>query len=311
MVDERKEEVIQIEIDKIMIPEERVTSIIDEEILQELEESIKQHGILQPLQIGEVDGKLVLIDGLHRLMIAKRLGMKTVPCIVKKMSEDQLLITNLIMNRQRGKSNPAHEALVLKKLVDEYRHDFDEAAKLLGMSRSTADKYYRIASFCSQKVLSYLSQGILSIGCAYWLSYIEDKGKQDEIAELAVKWSYSVEQCKAASISATRPEEEVPYIIMPTGEMKPRPIPVYPCGREVEPGKIVVVQFDADVWQIVQSALQQLCSEGFFYGEKTNAVEESSKGKEEEKRKETATATATPTEEQRTQKKADWFLQSL
>jgi len=73
------------------------------------------------------------------------------------MTEDQLLITNLIVNRQRGKSNPAQEAMILKKLIDEYNYDLDKAAQMLGMSRSTADKYYRIATYCSNKVLDYLA----------------------------------------------------------------------------------------------------------------------------------------------------------
>ncbi len=262
-----KQEVIQLEIDKILIPEDRVTSVLDEEILAELEESIKKHGILQPLQIAFVDGKYVLIDGLHRLMIARKLGMKTVPAIVKPMSEDQLLVTNLIMNRQRGRSNPAEEAKILVKLVDEYGYDFDKAREMLGMSRSTADKYYSIGKNCSQKVLQYLGQGLLSVGCAFYFSFIEDKAKQDEIAELAVMWKYTVDQCKAAVQSVLNPEAPSPYIMMPTGEMKPKPIPVYPCGREVEPQKVVVVQFDAEVWPLVEEALRNLCAEGFFYAE--------------------------------------------
>jgi len=95
--------VVQLEVDKILVPEDRVTSVLDDEILAELEESIRQHGILQPLQVALVNDKYVLIDGLHRMLIAKKLGMKTVPAIVKPMSEDELLITNLIVNRQRGR----------------------------------------------------------------------------------------------------------------------------------------------------------------------------------------------------------------
>lgn len=265
MSDGQKQEVLQISVDEIMVPEERVTSVLDDEILAELEESIKQHGILQPLQVAEVDGKYILIDGLHRLQIAKKLGMKTVPCIVKKMTEDQLLITNLIVNRQRGRSNPAHEALVLKKLLDEYGYDINRAAELLGMSTSTADKYYRIASNCSNEVLDALGSGEVSVGCAYWLSFIEDRNKQNELLEYIRFYKYTVEQCKSAVLTLLRPEEPTPYIITPTGEPKPRPIPVYPCGREVDPSKVVMIQFDADVWPMVQQALEQLCKEGFFY----------------------------------------------
>jgi ParB family chromosome partitioning protein len=302
-----RQEVVQVEVDKILIPEDRVTSILDDEILEELERSIRQHGILQPLQLAELNGQLVLIDGLHRLYIAKKLGMKTVPAIIKPMTEDQLLITNLIMNRQRGKSNPAHEAKILAKLVDEYGYDFDRAASILGMSRHTADRYYRIAKNASAKTFKFLESGVLSVGCAYWLSYIEDKAKQDEIAEYAVKWGYTVEQCKAAALSVINPSIPTQWEMTMTGEMKPKPIPVYPCGREVEPSKTVVITFDAEVWPVVEEALKRLCDEGFFYGE---AVEQPIE-QPIEAPKEIKETPKEVTIEQPKPKPKDWFLERL
>jgi hypothetical protein len=225
------------------------------------------------------------------------------------MTEDQLLITNLIVNRQRGKSNPAQEALILKKLIDEYNYDFDKAAQMLGMSRSTADKYYRIAAYCSNKVLDYLGRDLLSVGCAYWLSYLDDKSKQDELADNAVRWGYTVDQCKAAVMSITTPQADIPYVVMPTGEIKPRPIPVYPCGKEVEPGKIVTIQFDAEVWPMVQHALQQLCAEGFFYSKESVEVQQSQEAVQEEEVEEEK-AQSQPQQSIQQQKK-DWFLEML
>jgi len=304
-----RQEVVQLEVDKILIPEERVTSVLDEEIETELEESIKQHGILQPLQVALVNDQYVLIDGLHRLQIAKKLGMKTVPCIIKKMSEDQLLITNLIMNRQRGKSNPAQEALVLKKLVDDYKYSLNTAAELLGMSRNTAERYYQIATQCSDKVLDYLGRGMLTVGCAYWISFVEDKNKQNDIADNAVKWQYTVDQCKAAALSVITPEAEVPYIVLPSGEMKPKPIPVYPCGKEVEPSDVVVIQFDKSVWPLVEEAMKKLCSEGFFYGGEEAKTEAPP---EEEVVEEVPPEELVKKQPQQPQKKvSDWFLEKL
>ena len=309
MASQERQEVVQLEVDRILVPEERVTSVLDEEILAELEESIKQHGILQPLQVAEVDGKYVLIDGLHRLSIAKKLGMKTVPCIVKKMKEDELLIANLIMNRQRGKSNPAQEAMVLKKLIDDYKYSINSAAQLLGMSRATAEKYYQIATQCSPKVLDALGDGLISVGCAYWLSFVEDKSKQSEILEYAIRWGYTVDQCKAAVMAVVSPQIETPYMVLPTGEIRPKPVPVYPCGKEVDPSKIVVVQIDADVWPIVQEAFKQLCAEGFFYGEQQPTAESTT---EETPEEEVEVQQPSPPQPQpRKPEKRDWFLERI
>jgi ParB family chromosome partitioning protein len=309
MSQEQKQEIVHLEIDKILIPEDRVTSVFDSETYEELKRSIKQHGILQPLQIALVNGKYVLVDGLHRLMIAEELGFKTVPCIVKPMTEDQLLVTNLIMNRQRGRSNPAEEAKILVKLVDEYKYDFDKACEVLGFSRSTGDKYYRIGKYLAPEVLEMLHDGLISVGCAYWLTFIDDRAKQVELAKQFAEWGYTVEQCKARVQYELNPAKEVPFVFEPTGEVKPKPIPVYPCGKEVDPSRVVVVQVDADVWPLIEQAFKQLCAEGFFYGEKVEAAEAA----EVEERAPPVEEKPPPPPPPQTKpvEKRDWFLEKL
>jgi ParB family chromosome partitioning protein len=309
MATEQKQEITHIEVDKILIPEDRVTSVFDGETYEELKRSIRQHGILQPLQVALVDGKYVLVDGLHRLMVAKELGFETVPCIVKPMTEDQLLVTNLIMNRQRGRSNPAEEAKILVKLVDEYKYDFDKACEVLGFSRSTGDKYYRIGKYLASEVLEMLHDGLISAGCAYFLTFIDDRARQAELAKQFAEWGYTVEQCKARVQYELNPAKEVPYVFEPSGEVKPKPVPVYPCGREVEPSRVVVVQVDADAWTLIQKAFEQLCSEGFFYGEKQEAsrVEETVEEAPPVEEKPQPPPPPQPTR----QEKRDWFLEKL
>ncbi len=299
---ESEERVVYVNVDEILVPEERVTSVLDSELLEELERSIREHGILQPLQIALVNNKYVLVDGLHRLIIAKKLNMKTVPCIVKPMSEQQLLITNLIMNRQRGRSNPADEARVLVKLIDEYGVDFDEACKAIGFSRGTGDKYYRIGKYLDEDVLKMLGDGLISVGCAYWFTFIDDKEKQKMLAQYAARWGYTVEQCKVAVQAELNPSTPLPYEISPTGEMKPKPVPVYPCGVEVEPENIVAITFDKRIWPEVEQALKQLCNEGFFYGGEEK--------KTEEKTEEKPPAQPQP-QPQPQQPKRDWFTEML
>lgn len=258
-------EVVQIEVDRILVPEERVTSVLDEELLQELEASIREKGILQPLLVADVDGKLVLIDGLHRLYIAKKLGMKTVPAIVRKMSEEELIVTNLIVNRQRGKSNPADEARIIKLLVDDYHYSFSTVAEKLNMSRSTVEKYYQIAKGGTQKLLEALKYGQISVGCAYYLSMIEDKGKQDEVVEHAIKWQYTVEQCKAAALSATVPQytpEPGGWMIdTSTGQPVRVKVKTALCNIEEDPAYVVNIPVPAKYADIIREMLsnEEVC----------------------------------------------------
>lgn len=252
-------EVLQIDVDRILVPEDRVTSVLDEELLAELETSIREKGILQPLLIADVDNKYILIDGLHRLVIAKKLGMKTVPCIVKKMSEEELIITNLIVNRQRGKSNPADEARIIKLLIDDYKYSLNVAAEKLNMSRSTVEKYYQIAKNATQKLLEALKLGQISVGCAYYLSMIEDKEKQDEVVDHAIKWQYTVEQCKAAALSASLPQytpEPGGWTIdMSTGQPVRVKMKTALCDIEEDPSYIVSIPVPAKYADVVRQIL--------------------------------------------------------
>ena len=261
---EETREVRMIPINSIFIPDERVTSQLDDEILEELRESIKQYGILEPLLVAKVDNKLVLIDGLHRMIIAKELGIEKVPCIVKEMSEDELLITNLIVNRQRGKSNPAQEAKLVKLLIDNYKYSINEVARKLSMSKTTVEKYYQIASKLSPQILELLGQGMLSVGCAYWISFVDDKDKQLEIAKAAIEFGYTVEQCKAAAQQALRPEAPPPpggWTFDETGKPVRVPVKAFPCWKDTDPSQVAYIPVDMNYLEDIKQMFILYCKE--------------------------------------------------
>jgi len=280
--------IIQLEIDKILIPEERVTSVLDEELLSELEASIKEKGILQPLLVALVDNKYVLIDGLHRLYIAKKLKMNSVPCIVKPMNEEELIITNLIVNRQRGRSNPADEARVIKLLIDEYKYSVKAAAEKLNVSVSTVEKYYQIAKNATDRLMDALKYGSISVGCAYYLSMIEDKNLQNQILEYAIRWSYSVDQCKAAALSATVPQYTPPPGGWAIDTSSGAPIRVKMrtalCNIDEDPAYIVnipIPQRYADAVRLILSDAE-ICKTIIESSEE--AIQETGKEKKEERK---------------------------
>ena len=216
-----------IEIDKILIPEERVTSIVDEETMRELEESIKERGILQPLSLMDVDGKLILIDGLHRLLVAKKLGIKKVPCLVKKGTEKDLLIENLIVNRQRGRSDPIGEATVLSTLINEYNMSLSQACKALKISETTARRYLQILKL-PDEVKQLVRMQKLGLGCAYWISKLPDREQQISVAHDAVAYGYTEQMCRARVLQLMRPDftpEDTGYSFTPEGARRIRIIP--------------------------------------------------------------------------------------
>lgn len=249
--------VVYLSPDQIMIPEVRVTSVVDKELYEELKESIKQRGILEPIAVAEVDGKYVLIDGLHRLLVAKELGIKKVPCLIKKLPLDQVLIENLIRARQRGHSDPAGEAEVIKTLVEEYRYKLTDVAKMMGMSVTRARKLYAISKL-PEDIKAYLRYRKLPLEGAYLLTFLKNPEDQREIAELAVKYGYTVEQIKAAVTYKLRPEtpeEEVGWTFTPEG-IPQRVLPTcFLCGKEIE-GEAKYVWLHDECLKILQEAIE-------------------------------------------------------
>jgi len=195
-VNEEKEKVVQeVDVDSIIIPPERVTSVFDPEIYEEFLESVKKVGILVPILVMEVDGKLHLIDGLHRIKAAKDLGIKKIKAVIKKGSYDDLLIENIISARLRGKENPAQTAKVIKILRDKHNYSWSDIARRLGMSPGTAKIYYDITRLPEQ-VLNMIGEGKLTVSKARPLLDLPNPRDQVKAAEDIVKYGYNEVQAR-------------------------------------------------------------------------------------------------------------------
>lgn len=198
-----------LEVDKIEVPELRVTSRVDDHIMEELRESVKRNGILQPLQVAKVDDSYILEDGLHRLLVAKELGIPRVPCLVHESSERDLIIRNLVLNRQRGKSNPVHEAQVIRHLVENEKLSIEGVANLCGLSPSWVSRLLKI-SYLPLQVLALVEDGSLSVSAAEHLTKLPDPEQQIQTAKDAVNWKYTEEQVKVRvqELLNVRPEPQ-------------------------------------------------------------------------------------------------------
>jgi len=261
-------EIVYLSPDEIMIPEDRITAVYDQDLMEELIESIKQNGILEPLQIAKVDGQYILIDGLHRLYAAKQLNIDKVPCIVKEMSWDRVFIENIIMNRQRGKSNPAEEAKLIKKLIEEYGYSIRKAAETLGMSPTKANKLYKIANM-PDEVLSFVASGRLPVEGAYYITFLNDPQKQIEVAQDAINYGYTVEMIKARVQQELNPEIEIqPGSWTFTEEGEPVKVPLKSdlSGEPIE-GQAVFVYLKPEEWELVKQFWQMYTESSSEEGE--------------------------------------------
>ena len=168
----------------------------DEDALQELSESIKQYGVLQPLLVSDKKDYYEIIAGERRWRAAKLAGLKEVPVIVKDFSEQELVEISLIENIQREDLNPVEEAMAYKRLIDEFHLKQDEIAERVGKSRTAVTNAMRLLKL-SEKVQQMLIDEMITAGHARAILSIADKEKQESIAMKVFDEKLSVRETEA------------------------------------------------------------------------------------------------------------------
>ena len=154
----------------------------DEDALNDLAESIKQFGVLQPLLVQERDDYYEIIAGERRWRAAKKAGIKEVPVIIKKLTEQEIMEISLIENIQREDLNPIEEALAYKRLLTEFNLKQDEVADRVSKSRTTITNSMRLLKL-NEKVQQMVIDDKLTTGHVRPLISIEDADTQIAIAE--------------------------------------------------------------------------------------------------------------------------------
>ena len=180
----------------------------EEDAIQELSDSIKQYGIIQPLVVKKRKDYYELIAGERRYRAARMAGLKEVPVIIKDYNDQEILEISLIENIQRENLNPIEEAQAYKRLIDEFHLKQDEVAERVSKNRTTITNSMRLLKL-SEKVQDMLVEDMLSTGHARALLAIEDKNLQYEIAYKVFDNKLSVRETeKLVKATLTKKEEK-------------------------------------------------------------------------------------------------------
>jgi ParB/RepB/Spo0J family partition protein len=166
--------------DKIKIPEVRVTARFDEETWQQFQSSIKELGAVAPIICCEVDGELVLIDGLHRLVEAQKNGATTVDVAIIEGDMIDVLSRNLFLDHMRGKTPVSEMVNVIEVLWKEYKLDSEKIAERTGMTRDYVEKLQLISEL-TPACREALDQGRIGVGHASALTKIKDPIRQEMV----------------------------------------------------------------------------------------------------------------------------------
>ena len=165
----------------------------DDEKLEELSESIKTYGILQPILVQKKDGYYEIIAGERRWRAALKAGLKEIPVIIREYTDKEILELSLIENIQREDLNPIEEAEAYKRLIDEFGMSQEEMAKRVSKSRSAVANSLRLLKL-EGDVRKMLVDGQLSMGHARALLPLEIAEEQIEVARKVADRQMSVRE---------------------------------------------------------------------------------------------------------------------
>lgn len=199
---------VKVKVSKIEPNKEQPRKNFDEDALIELSESIKQHGMLQPILVQERNGYYEIIAGERRWRAAKLAGLKEVPVIIKKFTEQEIVEISLIENIQRENLNPIEEAIAYKRLLTEFHLKQDEVAMRVSKSRTAVTNSMRLLKL-DERVQEMVIEEKLSTGHARALLGIEDKELQYQIACKVFDESLSVREVEKLVKSMNTPKKEI------------------------------------------------------------------------------------------------------
>ena len=177
----KTEKVVEMKINDIEPNINQPRKAFDNDKIMELADSIKEHGVLQPIIVSNKDNYYQIIAGERRWRASKVAGLKTIPAIVRDYDERKIREVALIENIQRENLNPIETAKALKELMEEHNLTQEQLAKTLGKSRSAIANTVRILNL-DNRVLDLVSEGKLSEGHARSLAAIESPQKQYKLA---------------------------------------------------------------------------------------------------------------------------------
>ncbi|NMM62042.1 ParB/RepB/Spo0J family partition protein [Clostridium sp. P21] len=165
----------------------------DERKIIQLSESIKEHGIIQPIILKSNGDTYTIIAGERRWRAAKVAGIKEVPAIIMDLSDKEILEVSLIENIQRQDLNPIEEALAYKRLIEDFKLTQEQLSNRIGKSRTAVTNLLRLLNI-DNRVKEYLIDGVISEGHARALLSLEDKDLQYEYAQMIIDEALSVRQ---------------------------------------------------------------------------------------------------------------------
>ena len=187
---------LELDIDLLTPNPKQPRTYIDEQPLEELAQSIRANGVIQPILVRRVDERYEIVAGERRWRAAQRAGLLKVPVTIRDVPDERLLQVALIENIQREDLNAIEEAQAYRRLAEEHQMSQEAIATAVGKDRATVANYIRLLRL-PPEVRNELSSGVLSMGHARALLALPDEAGQKRVAREVVARGLSVRDTEA------------------------------------------------------------------------------------------------------------------
>ncbi|MGI6551108.1 MAG: ParB/RepB/Spo0J family partition protein [Syntrophomonadales bacterium] len=194
----------EVDLDSIVVKGNQPRKVFNQESLDEMAVSIKEHGVLQPLLVRPLDnGKYELVAGERRLRASILAGLERVPVVVRDMDEPVAWEAALIENLQRENLNPIEEAAAYREMLDRHGYTQEELAKKIGKSRAHVANTVRILNL-PEEIREMIADGKLTAGHARAILSIKDEEEQISLAHKIIGQGLSVRDSEQAGTEEIR-----------------------------------------------------------------------------------------------------------
>lgn len=208
LVNDSADRILQVPVEQIEPNPHQPRQVFDHEGLEELIESIKIHGIIQPLVVTKKGSGYELIAGERRWRSSKILGLATVPVIVREASEQEKMELALIENVQRKNLNPIEKAVAYQRLIDEFSLAQEEAAEKLGVSRSAVANTIRFLEL-PEEIQRTLAREDITEGHAKVIAGLPGEKEQLALMKKIVQYNFTVRDAERErqKVSVAKPRK--------------------------------------------------------------------------------------------------------
>ena len=189
--EDEQHKIVELALERVMPNPDQPRKHFDEDQMTDLVESIREHGVLQPIIVAPKGEDYLIVAGERRWRAANRVGLTTIPAIVKELTDDQIFELALIENIQRADLNPIEEARGYKQLADRFGYSADLIAKRMGKSRPQVSNTMRLLSL-PEEVLAFVEEEKLSVSHVRPLLALNDAKWQIEFAHEIYQSNLSV-----------------------------------------------------------------------------------------------------------------------